>query len=182
MSGNERDAGLRQAFQDLAERAGPGRDCPGDERIWRAVAGDLSSEETIDVVEHTGTCPVCAETWRLAHALGSAVAEEGPVPAIDAGRKRRPSAPWTRYLALAATLAAAAVLVTVVIQFRPETAAPPDFRTLPEQEIRSLLPRDAPVPRDACVLQLTQRLQPGRWARSTDLNSLGPLVVHRPRR
>jgi hypothetical protein len=84
MTTNEELDRLRTAF---AAPAGPGaapeaEDCPPSDQIWLAVRGELPPDELRKIVDHTATCPSCAEDWRIAMAF-----EEGSrttvVPATD---------------------------------------------------------------------------------------------------
>ena len=68
---------------------GAGARCPDEDRIWLALQGGLSREETFQVIKHTGSCSVCAGTWRLAHGLGAmeeggAVGEQVEEPTVVA--------------------------------------------------------------------------------------------------
>lgn len=40
--------------------------CPPAEDVWDAFHGVLAPERRRQVVDHTATCPMCAEAWRLA--------------------------------------------------------------------------------------------------------------------
>jgi hypothetical protein len=93
---------LARAFRDAGVDARPREDCPDPDRIWAAVRLELPLDERLAIIDHTSTCPVCAEAWRIAMAL-----RQG-----DAGGR----AWWTRRHAGVPewALAAAAALLLVV--------------------------------------------------------------------
>jgi anti-sigma factor RsiW len=121
---------LRAAFAVLAEGAHPRADCPEGERLWDAIGGELPAAETREMVEHTASCPSCAEAWRLARELERGAREE---------------------LAGESQAAAAAVLLALVgvrLWWTPPVDGPPaEFRSPTVGTIRSLLVDGAPLPR-----------------------------------
>jgi hypothetical protein len=60
---------LREAFAERDPDAAPRDDCPSSTLLWGLARGELTSEAS-DVVDHVATCAVCAESLRLALALG----------------------------------------------------------------------------------------------------------------
>lgn len=100
------DETLREAFASLAEDAECKEDCHDPERIRAAVQGDLPVGERHEIVDHIATCPACAETWRVAHAVFGGPA---PVPFVD---RLRPWLQSPRVYQLG--LAGAAVLILVL--------------------------------------------------------------------
>ncbi len=96
------DDNLRDAWRSTSRDARPTDACPEPERILAAAEGTLDRRETAEIVDHTATCPSCAEAWRLGAQL---VRENEPAAA-----SREPTRTLMRpYLALAA-----AVLVGVL--------------------------------------------------------------------
>jgi len=146
MNGPHTDDELRDlqcafAAETGTDRSGEG--CPGSEEMWDAVLGRLTPARTYELVDHTASCPACAEAWRLAHRLQR---ELGSQQAAKRSRRR----PWTTLVA------AAAAVVLTVIGFRslvPGGGAPvPVFREADTATIRSLLPEDRLLPRENCLL------------------------------
>ncbi len=43
----------------------PRSDCPATERMWDAVAGQLSTTERLAILDHSIECAACADSWRL---------------------------------------------------------------------------------------------------------------------
>lgn len=111
-----------------------------DERIRRAVAGELSAEETRRLAVEVLDSPESIESWRLAREL----ADAPPV---------RPSVSPMRW-----TLAAAAALVLAVIGVGTLREAPlpedePVFRAGSDSAIDSRIEAAAPLGRDAFELR-----------------------------
>ena len=137
----------RGAFASLASRAAGGRDCPEPRELWDAATGRMPTERIRQLVEHTVTCPGCAEDWRLARELGrETVGGVARFPARRAGRRVR----WA--------LAAAAVLVALIAiplwRGRAPVDAPELVRASGEQApVHSLLADDVVLPRTDCVLR-----------------------------
>jgi anti-sigma factor RsiW len=142
---------LRAAFAALAEGAPPRPDCPEPERIWDAIAGELAAAETRRVVEHTASCPSCAEAWRLAWELERSAREElagvsqAGVGRAETSRWALPRGGWRWVTAVAAVLLA---LAGVRLWWTPPVDGPPaEFRGPTIGTIRSLLDDGAPLPR-----------------------------------
>ena len=132
---------LRAAFQDLAEDAsGDGVDV---ERVWRAVAGEVSGEERRAVVLKVAEDPSWALAWRLAHELAEA-SREGARPRVA---RRSWPAPF-RYGALAASL-----LVATGVGLWMREAPPPEYRDGDSERIESLVPESVSLPRTKAVLR-----------------------------
>ena len=143
---------LRRALEAVAETAVPREDCPPPERIWAAVGGELSSDGLRDVVDHTVTCAVCAESWRLAAEL---IAEEAsaahPEPAEEPGPSENGF--WRSWLQVAALMV---VLAGAGLLLRPDGApSPAPVRSGDEAGISALTPQDRALPREAFVLRWT---------------------------
>lgn len=151
-AGSDDDRSLREAFSSLSRYARPREDCPAPDRLWSAVRGELPPSETRRLVNHTASCPACAEAWRLAREVvrespGEASEVERPSPAAS-GRR------W-RYASLAAAAAAAAVLAVVGVLWVQSPGGPPDsvYRQAEEGAIRSLVPDEEALPRDRVLLR-----------------------------
>jgi len=136
---------LRGAFASLDGGPPEGERCPGPETIWASVHCELEPMAAQAVVKHTAVCADCAAEWRLAMRSEEAAGSETTSP-------MRPSmALVQRWGAVAAMATLLIVTVAVVREFRqPET---PSFRATEEIEIRSLVPEDKALPRDAVVLR-----------------------------
>ena len=155
---------LRQAFlvADGNQVAGA---CPTDEEIWAAVHGELPSEETRRIVQHTATCADCAETWRVAFRVaeeeaGASRATQGTEGA-STGRVLSMAHRFRRQLAPLTGLAAAAALLFLVVRPQDPTAPPASFRNGEDATISSLLAAEERLPRDAVRL---------RWETIEDAN------------
>jgi hypothetical protein len=135
---------LRAAHRSAGLDARPRADCPDAARLWDAAAGTLPAEERRDLVDHTAGCPVCAEAWRLAVEIRS---ESGPAAGASANAPSRPVASRWPVLAMAAALLLA-VAGGVVLLRAPQGSTVPGFRQAETPGVRSLLPADAPLPRE----------------------------------
>lgn len=172
----EDDTALREAFAIEAGAPAPER-CPEPDRIYGAVRGKLPEDETRDLVDHLVACPECAEVWRLAVAFEEEAAAEGGAAAPRDRAPRRDLRAWWP--------AAAAVLVAVVaagIWWSTGTGSQESavFRAGGDEEIRSLVPEDEPLPRDEAVLRWTAVPEEGAEETTYDLlvstEDLEPLV------
>lgn len=137
---------LRAAWAVASAHAVPTEACPEPERLWLGARRELAPRDTRDLLSHTATCPVCAESWDMA---ARAAAANG-LPARQAARP-----PWVRRLAPWAS--AAAVLVAVVgfgvwQQSGPATDRSV-LRSADSAVIVSLLPEDEPLSRADPVLR-----------------------------
>lgn len=138
---------LRQAFSSLSRGALPQEGCPEADRIWSAVRGELAPRETREVVDHTASCPACAEAWRLAVEIGREAAE---------GTLAKPAATtrgWDWRWAAAAAIALVAAGVLLWQRGREPSGAV--FRQAGAGDIRSLVPEGRPLPRESFVLRWT---------------------------
>lgn len=61
-----KDDRLRYLFARAFEDALPTDACPSPEVVFDAATGALGREERVAVLDHTATCPVCADAWRIA--------------------------------------------------------------------------------------------------------------------
>ena len=144
---------LRDAWRSLSVDAVEREDCPESARLWEAVRGELDGGELRQVIEHTATCPACAEDWRLAREVG-----EGEVAQPTVGT----STPVLRSWRWGALAAAAAVVAMVAVGVRWQEPAESVYRTgdtvveAPRPTIESLLADEAVVTRDDCVLSWSE--------------------------
>jgi hypothetical protein len=133
---------LRTAFQALGDRAKA--ECSADDldRVWRAVAGELSPEERRALVDRLAADPALAEAWRVAHevrAAGQLDARTGPSAA-------RRSPIWFRgWMAAAAVFLVAVSGIVLVQRFQP--GMDDTFRTTDRASVESLVPAGAGLPR-----------------------------------
>lgn len=133
---------LRRAWASLSEEAAPTESCPEPERLWAAVRGELLSEATRGLVEHTLSCGACAEAWRLAREVG------GTLPLPEALNPALPRPRWGGFGTLLAAAAAAVVLATTL-------ARPPlsPYREVGAVGVRSRIPEGRPLSRSRCTLR-----------------------------
>jgi hypothetical protein len=134
----EDGASLRDAFESLAEEALPLEEADLD-RVWRAVAGELSAPERREVVEKVAADPSWALAWRVANELWLASPEH------NAPRLRTR---WTGYAAMAAVMLLAA---GVGLLWRP--ASTPGYREPAGARIESLVPEAHAMPGSGFVLR-----------------------------
>jgi len=138
---------LRAAFATLADEPGKGSEEVDSERVWQAVAGELSPSETGELLDRAVESGALAEAWRLAYALRAA----GPAlrPAEDRHRSAFNATRWSG-------LAAAAILLVLVgwqaleMWRRP---AGPVYRTTEPAALVSRIPDDTVLARDRFVLR-----------------------------
>jgi anti-sigma factor RsiW len=69
-------ASMRRVFTSGPAVAPRPESCPVPETLWSALHGELPPAELRQVVDHTATCPACAEDWRLALAMEGEEDEE----------------------------------------------------------------------------------------------------------
>lgn len=160
---------LRAAFQTLEGRAGDPAPCPSAEEIWQAAHGRPDPEVVATIVEHTVVCAECAEAWRLAAAL------EQPARRLLA-MPERAAAPQ-RWLRRIAGVAAVAAVVAVGLSLLREPA--PGYRSDPAQEIRSLLPEGATLPRERCLLRWSALPDAESYELEVTGEDLSPLLSRR---
>jgi hypothetical protein len=145
---------LRAGFAALAEGAVPGADCPAPERIWEAVRAEGDGAERRTLALHAISCPACAEAWRLAREMAEKRVDRGVGTARHAAAPAtRRRAAWWAAAGLAASLVVAAGLGLVA--WRSAPVAPPAYRAQPGEAVVSLVPQDAVLPRDKCLLRWT---------------------------
>jgi len=147
----EESVQLRRALRSMADGARPRPGCPEPERLWDAVAGQLPVEQVREVVDHTASCPSCAEAWRLAHQLSRGAHEErqGVERPVFAARVS-----WRWAVAAAATV----VLGVMGVQLwrtGPVGDPPAGYRDPGGETIRSLLLDGEALPRERFLLRWT---------------------------
>ena len=128
---------LRASFAARSGSAASG--CPDGDRLWRAVIGELTPADRRALVAHTAECPSCAGAWRLAREMAPRA------PARTASGRRWPPLAWP--------VAAALVVAGGLFLYTRPAGEPPVYREPSAQVIQSLVPEDAPIPRDAFVLR-----------------------------
>ncbi len=130
---------LREAFASLSETARPTDDCPEPERLWSAAQGEETPGETRELIDHTSSCPACAEAWRLAAHLSD------DVPSVQRTRPRT----WWRVAAAAAV----AVGVLGLLRLADLPTGKPGYRDAGDNAVVAATGEDVPLPRDAFVLR-----------------------------
>jgi hypothetical protein len=93
------EAWLSAALHSGREDARPRQDCPPADRIWRAVQRELPLAERLEIIDHLGECPACAESWQLAAELAG-----GQTTAAIAHPRFSAIVNRSMYLPIAATL------------------------------------------------------------------------------
>jgi len=147
--GNLEAQTLREAFQGQFNQQSLSEDCLTAESICEAVAGQYASEKTMAMINHTATCPSCAENWRLARELkhNFSDAPQALPPRVKPFRLL----PWS--------LAAAAMLILGLwaslsrekpVDLGGESSV---LRTGETFTIESKLAKGMHLTRDECVLQ-----------------------------
>ncbi len=158
MNGSQSDddlQGLRQAFSTATGNPSSTGSCPDPDLLWEGARGQLSAGRTRELVDHTATCPACAEAWRMAFRLQKELAaqtaeESTGALQTPAGRRRRRS--WTT---LAASVAAVIVAVIGIRYLGPGQTPVPIYRDVDPAAIQSLVPDGRPLPRHNCILNWT---------------------------
>lgn len=157
---------LRRAFSANAED--DDRDTVDDERIWRAVRGELSREERHAVIEEMARNPAMAESWRIAKALsdelGDPVVADQRMAAEDnddayAGQTVVPSSvatrPWVRRHQWSLGFAVAAMLALSIglnqSSWMPGSIS--EYRQAASQDVVSLLAEGDRLPRQDFTLR-----------------------------
>jgi hypothetical protein len=151
------DSTANERLRDLWAAGGQrSAGCPTDEEIWAASRGELPEERRSDLLGHSIGCPACAESFRMAAALGeeaglgagAAAGAAAPVEGPRAGRGR------ARFWLLGLAAAAVVVIASLVPVLR-RTGSPPadEFREPGAKAIRSELDESVPLPRDRFVLR-----------------------------
>jgi hypothetical protein len=117
------------------------------------ATGEGTTREVRELLDHAARCEACTEAWALALSM-----------AREAGLASRafaavaPGPVWRSWYVWAPTLAAAALLALGLwIDYRHllgDRGAGPAWRgPTPAADIRSLVPEDRPLPRDALLLR-----------------------------
>ena len=139
---------LREVFQANPHGVPPGPDCPGAERFWDAVAGNMEPAEKYRLIDHSATCSICAAAWQLAVQLRQHSGGE-----LNMLPTKTPTPVWRRrVLTPLAGLAASLLIFFLLLPSSP----PPIYRVDPSIHIQSL--GAAKLPRDSCRLRWS--LQP----------------------
>jgi len=112
---------LREAFAAPVGKIVLSEACPADETVWRAAQGELDARALEGVIDHTASCEACAESWRMARAIGheAGIRKAGRLPAYPHRR---------------VVLALGAVAATILIAFL--VAPTLDDRLVPGVEFR----------------------------------------------
>jgi hypothetical protein len=147
-------AAWREAFTRVKGTAETGPQCPPAERVWATATGEASPAETRGLLDHASRCEACTEAWALALSM----AREAGL-AVSPLSAEAPAPVWRSWFVWAPTLAAAALIALGLwIDYRhvPGDRAAPRWRgPTPAADIRSLVPEDRPLARDAAVLRWT---------------------------
>jgi len=145
--GADRDGRMREAFASLGETAPPGDGCPTPEQIWDAATGETSSQELVHtLIEHTASCPACAEDWRLARGLRS-VSQESSI----ASPRTRHRANRLRWLVAAAAFVLLFATALPLHRWLTRPDRPAVRGTF--GEIFSLVAEGERLPRERCLLR-----------------------------
>ncbi|HEY7169348.1 MAG TPA: hypothetical protein VH417_00805 [Vicinamibacterales bacterium] len=144
-----RDERLRAAFQRLGETADDACSADDLDRVWRAVAGELSGDERRALIDRLAANPALAQAWRAAHELQSTRQADAPAAVAASRRVRRPPFQW---LAAAAVLLLAAGGIVIIQRSRPPVDT---FRSTSGAALESLIPTDASLPRNDFRLRWT---------------------------
>ncbi len=119
------EARLREAFRALSESEGVGEGDVDTLKVWQAVAGELSPEERLEVIDKVALEPGYAEAWRLAtelfEASGGSISSPVPEARGESRRACECTLSWSPYV-----LAAAAVLVVGLLGVLVSQRTPPD--------------------------------------------------------
>lgn len=156
MMATKGDDDLRQAFQadpwpqSTGDPGDPPAARPSPETIWRAIEGELPSEELAALVDQMAQDPTLAAEWRLAMDLGAAP-KESPAPGSH----------WHGWLkpVLALGVAAAALMVWVARDgaIDGEGSPLPVYRDgsgeISAGAVRSALPDGGALPVESFVLR-----------------------------
>lgn len=139
---------LRAAFAALADGSSVGDDPPSPERIWRAVRGELSTEETRELVELISKDPESAEAWRLAREAAVNAGEAAEVVPMPLTRRR----PWLPAIAAAAVVT---IGIAASLFWQDSQTRIPVYRDSSETAISSELPEGLAMAREAFLLRWT---------------------------
>lgn len=138
----------RAAFASLiGDSTEPAPEIDAD-AIWKAVAGELSAEETGRLLDLAAESPEVAEAWRLARELQRADAAAADEKVV---RPRR----WSARVAVPVGLAAALLLAVGLWPMLRDAPSPepPAFRTTAEQGVQALTGDGATLPREGFELR-----------------------------
>jgi len=145
---NPRDEWLAAAFRSRADDSYLRRDCPTPERIWDAVQLQLSIDERLEIIDHMSQCAACAEAWRLASELATAVVEAPSDQTFQSHlqivRPRHAVKHWTVLLVVAPiVLVAIGISFTAIWSQKSEEAVPV---LGPRDRVRGALSQNAREP------------------------------------
>ena len=148
------DDTLKNAFQSLSDEP-VGKTCPEADRFYQAHKGELSTQEVEDLVDHSLTCGLCAQSWRLSKAMfeeykaGEQQLEDRQQDQNKAGVLIR-----FRHLVAPAALLAALLLITMIGLLRDKpTVIDPQYRNEGlKDQVQSLISATQVLSRDNCLL------------------------------
>jgi hypothetical protein len=145
---------LRAAFASRPGAQGTPEGCPDADSIWAAVRGGIPPGRTREIGLHAVSCTECGRAWRLAREM-AAEAFPGSGAAAESSARAGPPAPtWWLWWGGAALAAAAGLLwMALPPLVRPPATQEHRMRAGAAEPIRSLLPQEAAVPREDCVLR-----------------------------
>ena len=164
--------------------------CPDADRLRRFAKGELPDEERQEITRHVEGCDACTEA--VAWLRGGAASEEGDLahelpPEVE-GRTERVLGALSGRAPLRSKspvrawgwLAAAAVLALVAVglwQFGdPRTPEEPVLRAADNGTIRSLVPADTPLPRDAVLLRWSASGEVSHYDLQVSTDALDPIA------
>ena len=149
---------LRRAWAAADDReAGPGAapDAADEERVWRAVAGELPAEELESLVEAAARDPELARSWRLARELHAAGAAASGARVVSFPSRAVPLR-W----AAAAALLVLGLGIGLWLGPGPPVPGGSEWRGGSQREIAPLTPEGATLPRREFVLRWTPLPEP----------------------
>ncbi len=166
---------LREHFAGLPRRRSRDGGCPEPELIWAAVHGELAPDETGAVIDHTAACTECAEAWRLAREVSRQAGEE-LFEATEPSFPRKLLAVFTsRPIPLAVAAALLLLIAAPLLIFNP----PGEVLRGPDSEIVSLVPENATLSRENCLLAWSAGPEGSTYRLTVATESLDPILERR---